>query len=108
MFRREPKGLLLLTAFVLLFASSVAMEHRMRTMRYSAGTTDAAGGYGPWWLGSGTYTVRVSSAGYVDDAQSVGISAGMTTTYDVMLVLNAPQIAVAPLSLAGWSRGDGR
>jgi hypothetical protein len=61
-------------------------------------TTDATGGYGPWWLMNGTYTVRVSAAGHLTNAQGVGIIAQQTITHDVMLTLNAPWIEVTPRS----------
>jgi hypothetical protein len=63
-----------------------------------SGTTGASGDYGPWWLVSGTYSVTVSADGYLTETQSVSISAGVTTTHNVTLTLNAPQIAVAPTS----------
>jgi subtilisin family serine protease len=59
-------------------------------------TTDAAGGYGPWWLMSGVYSVTVSAGDYLDDSQAVTISAGVTTTHNVTLALDAPQLQLAP------------
>jgi hypothetical protein len=63
-----------------------------------SGTTDATGSYGPWWPMNGAYTVRVSATGHLTDTQSVGIVAQQTTTHDVMLTLNAPQVEIAPSS----------
>ena len=61
-------------------------------------TTDTSGSYGPWWLTDGAYTVTVSANGYFTDTRSVSVSAGVTTTHDVTLTRNAPQIAVTPAS----------
>jgi len=68
------------------------------TTRIISGTTDADGSYGPWWLINGTYTVTISADDYFTDTQSVTITAQQTTTHNVMLILNAPQIEVAPAS----------
>ncbi|GAB4531745.1 MAG: hypothetical protein Kow0063_11380 [Anaerolineae bacterium] len=61
-----------------------------------SGTTDASGGFGPWWLMDGAYQATVTADGYLSDAQTVTISPRLTTTHQVMLVLDAPQVQVTP------------
>jgi uncharacterized repeat protein (TIGR01451 family) len=68
------------------------------TVSIISGTTDATGDYGSWWMTGGTYTVRVSADGYLTDTLGVGIIAQQTTTHNVTLTLNAPQIEVTPVS----------
>ncbi len=62
-------------------------------------TSDPDTGYYSYWLEEGTYTVTASFPGYLDGAAVVVITAGALTTQDFELVLDAPDISVAPGSL---------
>ena len=65
-----------------------------------SGTTDTSGGYGPWWLTNGAYSVTVSAMGYFPDEQTVTITAGVTTTHDVVLLSSYVLGAVAYVTLS--------
>ncbi|MBN1657754.1 MAG: carboxypeptidase regulatory-like domain-containing protein, partial [Anaerolineae bacterium] len=54
--------------------------------------TDPATGYYSYWLDTGTYTVTADAAGYISETAVVGIAAGLTTTQDFALELDAPWI----------------
>ena len=61
-------------------------------------TTETDGTYAHWLPGS-VYTVAVSASGYLADHQVVTVTAGVTTTHDVVLTLEAPGISVMPTVL---------
>jgi subtilisin family serine protease len=76
-----------------------------------SGTTGASGDYGSWWLMDGSYDVTVTADGYLPDVQNLIISPGLTSTHDVMLTLDAPQIQVMPTALdvrlpEGWMSSE--
>ncbi len=58
-------------------------------------TTDAAGHYS-WWVLNGVYSVTISAAGYLPHTQNVTINPALTTTHNITLLLNAPDITVTP------------
>jgi subtilisin family serine protease len=64
-----------------------------------SGTTDASGAYGPWWLRQGSYQVVISADGYLPDTHSIQMNAGVDTTHDVELRLDAPLVQVTPPAL---------
>ncbi|HFD40742.1 MAG TPA: DUF11 domain-containing protein, partial [Anaerolineae bacterium] len=67
------------------------------TVVYST-TTGADGAYSRW-LPAGLYTITVAASGYLSDSQAVAIGAGGTIVHDVQLLLYAPQVQVAPMTL---------
>ncbi len=78
--------------------SNAKFEIISNSVTIISGTSESDGSY-QWWLTGGTYDVRISASDYFSDTQTVLVSAGVTTTHDVTLTLNAPFISITPASL---------
>lgn len=68
-------------------------------------TTDAQGRYSAS-VPEGAYQVRFAKTGYVTQSAAVMVSAGLTTTQDALLRLDAPGLSFAPASLNATLRRD--
>ncbi len=67
--------------------------------------TDAQGRY-TFSLPEGDYLVRFAASGYLTQTLPVQVTRALTTTLDALLVLDAPGLSYAPLSLSATPRRD--
>ncbi|MBN1484140.1 MAG: carboxypeptidase regulatory-like domain-containing protein, partial [Chloroflexia bacterium] len=58
--------------------------------------TTEADGYYYLWLLQGSYDITATAAGYIPEARTTTIVGQVTTTEDFQLILDAPEIVVAP------------
>ncbi|MGD2041583.1 MAG: hypothetical protein PVH11_12220, partial [Anaerolineae bacterium] len=67
-------------------------------MTWTTATDPETGVYG-YWLDAGDYQLTASAPGYISVTVPVQVAAGQTTTQDLVLLLLAPEIELAPSGL---------